>query len=516
VHNNYYFLRQLSATLAQRLSEFTLVSCFSQNKDELVLEFNNGTSSFFLKASLQPEFACLSFPSTYHRARKNSVDIFPNAVMKKVTGLRQFLNERSFAILLEDENALIFKMHASRANVLWCVGDVVQEIFRNNQQADLGIALSSLDRSIDWSREEFEAHLTTLSSTYFTFGKPVWTYLAVNHFERLDINAKWNLFQRTRALLEQPRYYILHPHEGVLFSLLPTAAIEKEFTDPVAAVHEFFLARTSTTAFQNEKTSLLSQVNKKLKQALSYQEKNKHKLLELEADSHYQQWADLIMAHLQSITQGTEQITLESFYDQTSVEIKLKKELSPQKNAEVFYRKGKNQAIEIRTLRVTIALKEKEIAALVLLQKAIEDALDLAQLKGLSGTMEDQVPDKAVRIALPYNEYEFKGFRIWVGRNAKANDELTLKYAHKDDLWLHAKDVAGSHVLVKQQSGKPFPKDVIEYAAALAAYHSKRKNEALCPVAYTSKKFVRKRKGDPAGAVVVEREEVILVEPMKG
>lgn len=68
-------------------------------------------------------------------------------------------------------------------------------------------------------------------------------------------------------------------------------------------------------------------------------------------------------------------------------------------------------------------------------------------------------------------------------------------------------------MVIKYQSGKKIPKDVIERAAQLAAYYSKRKTESLCPVAYTTKKYVRKRKGDPAGAVIVEREEVILVEP---
>jgi predicted ribosome quality control (RQC) complex YloA/Tae2 family protein len=98
-------------------------------------------------------------------------------------------------------------------------------------------------------------------------------------------------------------------------------------------------------------------------------------------------------------------------------------------------------------------------------------------------------------------------------KNATANDELTLKYGYKEDLWLHAKDVAGSHVLIKYQAGKKFPRDVIERAASLAAYNSKRKTETLCPVTCTLRKYVRKRKGDPAGMVVVEREEVILVEP---
>jgi predicted ribosome quality control (RQC) complex YloA/Tae2 family protein len=107
------------------------------------------------------------------------------------------------------------------------------------------------------------------------------------------------------------------------------------------------------------------------------------------------------------------------------------------------------------------------------------------------------------------------GFRIWVGKNAAGNDELTLKYSFKEDLWLHVKDVAGSHVIIKYQAGKKFPKDVIERAAQLAAYNSKRKNETLCPVVVTPKKFVRKRKGDPPGAVIVEREEVIMVVPAK-
>jgi predicted ribosome quality control (RQC) complex YloA/Tae2 family protein len=68
-------------------------------------------------------------------------------------------------------------------------------------------------------------------------------------------------------------------------------------------------------------------------------------------------------------------------------------------------------------------------------------------------------------------------------------------------------------VIIKHQSGKKFPKDVIERAAELAAYNSKRKTETLCPVIVTPRKFVRKRKGDPPGAVVIEREDVILVRP---
>jgi predicted ribosome quality control (RQC) complex YloA/Tae2 family protein len=138
-----------------------------------------------------------------------------------------------------------------------------------------------------------------------------------------------------------------------------------------------------------------------------------------------------------------------------------------------------------------------------------------SELKSLRKKIEDAGKPKKEKQAtpLPYHEFEFKGFKILVGRNAEANDLLTFKHSFKDDLWLHAKDVAGSHVLVKYQSGKSFPKDVIERAGELAAYNSKRKTDSLCPVVFTPKKFVRKRKGDPAGTVVVEKESVMIVVP---
>ena len=112
-----------------------------------------------------------------------------------------------------------------------------------------------------------------------------------------------------------------------------------------------------------------------------------------------------------------------------------------------------------------------------------------------------------------FKKFTINGFDILVGKNAKNNDLLTKSYSHKEDLWLHARDVAGSHVLIKYKSGVKFPKNVIEKAAQLAAYYSKRKSDSLCPVIVTPKKYVRKAKKAKDGEVVVEREEVILVKP---
>src|SRR5690606_7456384 len=279
-------------------------------------------------------------------------------------------------------------------------------------------------------------------------------------------------------------------------------------------LNEFFHVFTHDFVLEKEKLKLSTALKNKLRSSESYYQKNHNKLLEIENDTNYKTWADLLMANMHNIKPGLDKITLPNFYNNDlPIEIKIKKDLPPQKNAALFYKKAKNQHIEIERLKEALSGKEDEIKNLKEEITEIEKIDDLKKLRQKTASMGTSANTEKQIESLPFHEFNMDGCRIWVGRNAKGNDELTLKYSHKEDLWLHAKDVTGSHVVIKHQAGKKFPKPVIEKAAQLAAYNSKRKTESLCPVIVTSKKYVRKRKGDPAGAVVVEREEIIMVEP---
>lgn len=492
----------------QKLSGFRVVACFSQNKDELVLEFNNTQESFFIKASLQSDFCCLSLPDQFNRARKNSIDLFNEIILKTVKQVHQFENERCFAIQLEDSFSLLFKMHGNRANVILFRHDGAISIFRSHLKTDLSLSISTLDRNLDFSESTFHLNKSNLANYYFTFSKLVWEYW--NSITKdLSATAVWPAFQKLVHELESPAYYLVEKSGKVHLSLLPVGTVLKQFHDPGEALNSFFTQYVSHQAFHSQKNAQLKILTDQIKAGQNYIRKNKQKLLELQNDTHYQLWGDLVMANLHTLSSGLKHTTLASFYDNQPVEIKLKPDLSPQKNAEVFYRKSKNQQIEITQLQKAIDAKNAELKKLNYQYQQIELASGLKELR------QSEAPKsvKQKHLVLPYHEFEHKGFRILVGRNAEANDELTLKLAYKEDLWLHAKDVAGSHVIIKHQSGKNFPKDVIERAAQLAAYNSKRKTDSLCPVIVTPKKYVRKRKGDPAGAVVVEREQVIMVEP---
>ena len=439
------------------------------------------------------------------------MDLFNEVLMKQVLTVNQYENERSFSIQFEDEYSLLFKMYGNRANVVLFQDDHAIRLFRNHLEADMDIKLSTLHRIIGWDRQSFDQHIDNLSSHYFTLGKWAWIWLEERNFKSMDIDARWKELNVLRSHLEKPSYFIIQFQGELIFSLLPFGELIKEFDDPIEAINEYFHSYSVANTLDAEKAIIRKQLTDQIKTGKAYIQKNAIKLDELRNDNHYQLWGDLVMAHMHEMKTGMEKVQLRNFYDNSPVEIKLKKELSPQKNAEVFYRKAKNKQIEIDKLIDAIAKKENEIIKKETALKSLETTSDLKSLRrnASTTTITSKLPEKS----LPYHEFEYQGFKIWVGKNAESNDQLTLKHSFKEDLWLHARDVAGSHVIIKYQPGKPFPKTVIERAAQLAAFNSKRKTDSLCPVAYTLRKYIRKRKGDPAGTVIIEREEVIMVEP---
>jgi len=514
VHNNFYFLRQISARLELKLKGFTLVSCFSQSRDELVIELNDAKSSFFIRASLLPEFSCLSFPVRFQRARKNSVDLFDAVIMKVVTGVRQFSNERSFVIDLEGGLSLVFKMHGNRSNVLLAEDGRVTDIFKNSQENDLGISLEALNKEIDWSKEAFGRNIGSLEKLYVTFGKAVWIYLRSKGLDDADPEKKWLLIRETLQILEKPSAYFINEQGlNMYLSLVPFGTTTATYGDPFVAVSEFASRHSSHLAAHKKIEGMVSRARQEVKAGKNYLKTAHERLTEIESDERHKMWGDVLMANLHQVSVGQKSVTLENFYnDNTLVEIPLDATLSPQKNAERYYRKSKNRVIEIGKLKEAIHLHQKKLDKAELTLHALLAPKDDAVLQPIFEEQE-KLDRESEKDPIPFWAFEYKGFTIWAGRDAKNNDELTMKWTHKNDLWLHARDVPGSHVIIRHQSGKAFPKDVIEYAASIAAWNSKRKTETLCAVIVTPKKFVRKKKGAPAGAVVVEREEVILVEP---
>ena len=104
--------------------------------------------------------------------------------------------------------------------------------------------------------------------------------------------------------------------------------------------------------------------------------------------------------------------------------------------------------------------------------------------------------------------------KIYVGKNNKQNDYLTLKFSHREDLWLHVQGMPGSHVIIKSE-GRGVPETTLKEAAILASYFSKGKNSKHVPVDYTQRKNVRKPKNAKTGMVIYDDYKTIIVDPDK-
>lgn len=511
MHNNHYFFKHLVPALSAKLEGAVMTGCFSQNKDELIFIFHlRSSEQFYIKAYQKSYFSSLSFPAKYSRAKRNSINLFGLLKGQEVIQLQLVKNERAFIIHFNKERKLLFKLYGNQSNVILIEKGSVIELFKNSLKRDLSVDINSLDRTLNISYQALKDEDWKVRKVIPTLDKHS-AQILMTEISSGQSEDKEGVFNSFVKELESSTFYLEKNNSGFRLSLLKSEATIVEYTNPIEAITSFFDKEVRFKSLHTVKSKLISSLNGQLIKSGNYVKKLSKKLKEISGGSSNQQKADILMANLHAIEKNIKSVELFNFYTNSNITIHLNPLLSPQKNAERYYRKAKNEKKEIENLTQNIRAKEQTIRLLKIKLAEVNDSTDF---KLLQKQLPD-LPHKKKDIILPYKEFVVDGYTILVGKNAKHNDTLTLKVAKKDDLWLHAKDVSGSHVVVKQNPGKNYPEYIIEKAAQLAAYYSKRKTDTLCPVLYTLKKYVRKKKGTPAGAMFVEKEKVILVEPSK-
>ena len=242
---------------------------------------------------------------------------------------------------------------------------------------------------------------------------------------------------------------------------------------------------------------------KHLKKILSEALKRKG---EIENRRSNKELGDLILSHAHSIKPGLTKALITDYYTDQRIWIKLNPSLNAADNAKKYYGKAKNESIEMSKLNEQIQTTQKSLQALEISLLSAKDATEFKSLKPLQKSNMAK-PEVKQPDTLPYRIQEFQGYTLWIGKNNKANDQM-LKLCQKNDLWLHAKDFPGSHVIVRKK-GVDFPQVVIDFAAQLAAKNSKAKTQQVVPVIATLRKFVSKPKNAAFGEVNVIKESII-------
>lgn len=252
---------------------------------------------------------------------------------------------------------------------------------------------------------------------------------------------------------------------------------------------------------------------------LALQQKEREATLDRER---LRRMGDIITANLHRIERGQTLLRAEDFYDENlrEIEIPLRPNLSPQQNAARYYKdyaKAKH-AEKVLAEQIAHGEVEAEYLATVLdeLSRA-ESERDLTEIRAEleAGGYVRAANQKKQLKQQPSKPMEFTssdGYRILVGRNNRQNDQLSLKTARRDDLWLHVQKFHGTHVILCCGGTKP-PDETITEAAMLAAWFSQAREGQNVPVDVTPVKNLRKPNGSPPGFVVYDRYRTVLVTP---
>ncbi len=296
----------------------------------------------------------------------------------------------------------------------------------------------------------------------------------------------------------------------------------KRFDSFIELVNEFFTAKRKQSELNNAAAGLNKKVNGLILKAQKKLALRENDLLETRKRETYRIYGELIKANLYKIAAGDTSVTVKNYYDEMKeITIPLKENLSPNKNAERYFKEYKKLCSAANTLVSLIEETKEEIFYLKSVKefldaaKTVDEILEISEELVISGYLRQNKAQKSKKIKpKPFLEKEFMGFKILIGRNNLENDRLTLKTANKNDMWFHTKNIPGSHVVVETH-GEELPPDVILYAAGLAAENSSGKHSGQVAVDYTLIKNVKKPVGAKPGMVIYKTNQTVYVTPNK-
>ncbi len=298
---------------------------------------------------------------------------------------------------------------------------------------------------------------------------------------------------------------------------------KNDFATHSEALDDFYQNLEAEKRFQAKAQS----AQNKLKQEFTKREKlikNLNQDLANHGDAeHWKRFGDLLLANLANAERKNGKVFVTDFYDENlpQIEIEIEENLSITEAAEKFFRRYTKARNAHKEISKRLDVLKSEISKLEVKKEQLEQAIaegDEDFLDKISGKETVKKSGKTKEksqesFSGARNYLSSDGFEILVGKGSKDNDYLTFKVAKSQDLWLHAADYPGSHVVVKNPNRKEIPPKTLVEAAQFAAFFSQARTESKVAVHYTQKKFVFKPKGAIAGLVNLASFKTILVEP---
>jgi predicted ribosome quality control (RQC) complex YloA/Tae2 family protein len=290
------------------------------------------------------------------------------------------------------------------------------------------------------------------------------------------------------------------------------------------ALSAYYDAVIRDETMQSERNAL-RQVLDKMSAALERKQVSlRQDLANAEQAEDYRIKGELLTANLHQVDRGQAVIEVQNYYspDLSELSIELDPQLNPSENAQQYFKRYTKAKRGISVIHRLIADNEAEQEALNAYTSEVEAAKGLKELRAIQSEFvkkgwikETKRQSKQSESAGAFRKYTSPdGFQIYVGRNSKENDLLLRRIASSRDMWLHTKQIHGSHVIIRNPEKKPgIPMPTLLKAAQIAAFFSKAQHASYVPVDYTWFRYVVKPKGTASGFVTYTHEKTLYVEP---
>jgi predicted ribosome quality control (RQC) complex YloA/Tae2 family protein len=534
MHFHHYTLCKIAELIRQEALGAILCEAFTQEKDQVMIGLGMPGQDFYLRVACAAPLPYIWPMRQGHKAKKNVLALFQEAYGQALVGVQAVPWERVLLLNFEHGYTLVLKMHGIISNVMLMQSGKVLERFRHNFGPDLDFIPQPGQFDLEWrSSASHGEGLPTLDRLKMI--SPIFEKrfaARTEHWMQAGLEFE-DAFQKLLDEIQDNRFYLVRAPQKLAFQLFPSEEYpSQEFSDIRTALDVFLRNWYQYDSYARLHVQTRKSVDKQLNRVQGLLKSSNTTIHKISTERPPEEFGHLLMANLHVIETGMESIELLDFYNDRQLVLKLKPELNGQQNAEEYYNKQKKHKARVRYLEGHILLLEAELLVWMEADESFsrlpnpqdlpysdagidpKPARELAAfIKEYGHRLSEGSTNEEVR-KHPFLEFACMGYTILVGKNAKQNDLLTFQYSKKNDIWLHARDAFGSHVIVRNPSDRDLPAPVLEYAAGLAARHSKRKHEGLVPVQYTPRKYIRKVKNGAAGQVIVEREKVLMIEPL--
>ena len=293
-------------------------------------------------------------------------------------------------------------------------------------------------------------------------------------------------------------------------------------------IDDFYFERETSETFTNYRNTIFRMILEVLKKYNSRLLSINSKLKECNEMDTYKLYGELITANLYRLQNThSSNIQLENYYDNNNlISIPLDTKYSPSVNAKRYFKKYSKLKNAFQVVSEQKVETERELDYIESIVYELENSSTLEDVQDIfeeisenvvfkeklkNKEKKNKVSKKKKQQTFSPIEYEIDGFKVYVGRNNKENDWLTLSFANKNDIWFHTKDIHGSHVILKVD--KPIDDDILVKCAEIAAKHSKAKLSSNVPVDYCLVQFVKKPHGAKPGMVIFTNNKTLNVKP---